>query len=86
MNEAKKLSIPMAVDCKLSNAMRPKTDQEKEEISRIPHASAVGSLMYMMISTRLDVSHSISVMRRFADPGKKHWEMLKRVLRYLKET
>jgi hypothetical protein len=44
-----------------------------ERMSKVPYASAIGSIMYAMISTRLDVSYAISAMSRHqADPGEDH--------------
>ena len=41
--------------------------------------------MYSMVSSRLDLAHAISVVRRFmANPGRIHWEALKWLLRYIK--
>nr|XP_048331591.1 secreted RxLR effector protein 161-like [Ziziphus jujuba var. spinosa] len=53
----------------------------------VPYTNAVGSVMYVMILTRPDLAHSISVLSRFmANPGRGHWEALKWLLRYLKHT
>lgn len=41
-------------------------------MSRVPYASAVGSLMYAMICTRPDISHAVSVNRYMENPGKEH--------------
>lgn len=42
-------------------------------MSRVPYASAVGSLMYAMICTRPDISHAVSVVSRYMEnPGKEH--------------
>ena len=40
------------------------TPQEREHTSRIPYASIVGSIMYAMIGTRLDVAYSLGVVSR----------------------
>ena len=56
-------------------------------MSKIPYASVVGSLMYAMVCTCLDIAHSLGVVSRFlANPGKQHWRAVKWVLRYLKGT
>lgn len=56
-------------------------------MSKIPYASVVGSIMYTMVCTRPDISHAISVASRYmGDPGLRHWEALKWILRYLKGT
>ena len=53
-------------------------------MSRVPYASAVGSLMYVMVCTRPDIAHAVSVVSRFMNkPGKEHWQAAKC---YLKGT
>lgn len=40
-------------------------------MSKVPYASAVGSLMYAMICTRPDIAFAVGALARFmADPGK----------------
>ena len=47
----------------------------------------VGSLMYAMIATRPDIAFAVGVVSRYmSNPGKKHWEAMKGILRYLKAT
>ncbi|KAH9318634.1 hypothetical protein KI387_020403, partial [Taxus chinensis] len=63
----------------------PSNDDEKEYMSRVPYANVVGSLMYVMVSTRLDISHAVGVVSRYmAKPGKEHWAAVKWVLQYLR--
>ncbi|GKB41487.1 hypothetical protein Tco_0886429 [Tanacetum coccineum] len=48
---------------------------------------AVGSLMYDMVCTRPDLAHAVGVVCRFlSNPGKKHWEAVKWIFRYLRGT
>ena len=45
-----------------------------EYMAQVPYQSVVGSLMYAMVRTRLDISHAISIVSRYMhDPGKEHW-------------
>ncbi|GJV96651.1 hypothetical protein Tco_1548228 [Tanacetum coccineum] len=56
-------------------------------VDRVPYASAVGSLMYAMVCTRPDLAHAVGVVSRFlSNPGKKHWETVKWIFRYLREA
>ena len=56
-------------------------------MSRVPYASAVGSLMYAMVYTRPDIAHAVGVLSRFmSNPGKEHWTIVKQVFRYLRGT
>ena len=56
-------------------------------MSRIPYASAVGSLMYAMLCTRPDICYSVGVASRFqSNPGLQHWTAVKSILKYLRRT
>jgi hypothetical protein len=47
-------------------------------MSHVPYASVVGSLMYAMVCTRLDIAHAVGVLSRYmSKPGKEHWETSK---------
>lgn len=51
---------------------------ELEEMSSVPYANLVGSLMYGMVCSRPDLAHAMSVVSRFmCDPGRTHWEAAK---------
>ncbi|XP_031279307.1 secreted RxLR effector protein 161-like [Pistacia vera] len=52
-----------------------------------PYANVIRSIMYAMISTRPDLSFSMSLLSRFmSNPGSEHWSALKWVLRYINGT
>jgi hypothetical protein len=75
---------------KLSSSQSPKTDDEWHDISNafksLNYLEGVGSLLYAC-QTRLDIAHASGVLAQFgANPGKPHYEALKRVLRCLKGT
>ncbi|GJZ97608.1 gag-pol polyprotein [Tanacetum coccineum] len=87
MQDCKPISTPFATNIKLSSKMSPSSEKERMEMSRVPYASAVESLMFAMICTRPDIAHAVGVVSRYiAKPGKKHWEVVKRILRYIKGT
>ena len=87
MEEAKKGFLPMSHGIKLSKTQCPSTTDEREHMSRVPYALAIGSIMYAMICTRPDVSYALSVTSRYqADPGEGHWTAVKNILKYLKRT
>ena len=67
--------------------MSPSSEEGRMEMSRVPYASAVGSLMFAMICTRPDIAQAVGVVSRYmANPGKEHWNTVKRILRYIKGT
>ncbi|KAK9053743.1 hypothetical protein SSX86_024817 [Deinandra increscens subsp. villosa] len=56
-------------------------------MSRVPYASAIGSIMYAMTCTRPDVSFALSMVSRYqGNPGKAHWVAVKNILKYLRRT
>ena len=87
MKDSKLVGTSLASHFKLSVDLCPCNDKEKEEMSKVPYASAIGSLMYAMVCTCPDIAHSVGVVSRFlANPGKQHWQVVKWILRYLKGT
>ena len=46
----------------LSRDMCPKTPEEKEKMSKVPYASVVGSLMYVMMCTHPDICYAIGLV------------------------
>ncbi|KAK8999949.1 hypothetical protein V6N11_082087 [Hibiscus sabdariffa] len=71
----------------LSKEMCPSTPQERERMSQVPYASAIGSIMYAMICTRPDLSYTLSMTSRYqANPGEGHWVAVKNILKYLRRT
>mgnify|MGYP002869993966 CR=1 FL=1 len=87
MDKAKVVSSPLATHFKLNSKQSPSTDEEKEDMEKVPYASAVGSLMYAMVSTRPDIAHAVGVVSRFlSNPGREHWNAVKWIMRYLRGT
>ncbi|KAE8703180.1 BTB/POZ domain-containing protein [Hibiscus syriacus] len=87
MQDCKPISTPLPINFKLSSSMTPSSEDERMEMSRVPYASAVRSLMFDMICTRPDIAQAVGVVSRYmANPGKEHWNTLKRILRYIKGT
>ena len=87
MENAKPVSCPLPPQVKLSKKMSPKGEEEKGKMSKVPYASAIGSLMYAMVCTRPDIAHAVGVTSWYlANPGKEHWEAVKWIMRYLRGT
>ena len=56
-------------------------------MSKIPYASAIGSIMYAMTCTRPDVAFALSMCSRFqSNSGDAHWCAAKSILKYLRRT
>ncbi|KAK8980508.1 hypothetical protein V6N11_081975 [Hibiscus sabdariffa] len=87
MEESKRGFLPMRHGISLSKEMCPSSPQERERMSQIPYASAIGSIMYAMICTRPDLSYALSMTSRYqANPGEGHWIAVKNILKYLRRT
>jgi hypothetical protein len=85
MQNAKPVSTPLAIHFKLTKEMCPKTQEEIEYMSKFPYSSAFGSLMYVMVCTRPDITHAMGVVSRYMNnPSKEHWEVVKWILKYLR--
>ena len=87
MTDSKKGFIPLQQGVVVSKKDSPSTKEERKYMSKIPYASAIGSIMYAMLCTRMDVAHALSMTSRFQqDPGEKHWTAVKGILKYLRRT
>ena len=87
MKNLKPISTPLTGHFKLSKRLYPSTEKEKGEMLVIPYSSAVGSLMYAMVCTHLDISHVVGVVSIFLEnSGKAHWEVVKWIFRYIRGT
>ncbi|KAK9146217.1 hypothetical protein Sjap_006120 [Stephania japonica] len=87
MQDCKPISTPLSINFKLSSSISPSSEEERMEMSRKPYASAVGRLMFAMICTRPDIAQAVGVISRYmANPGREHWNAVKRILRYIKGT
>ena len=87
MENSKKGSLPIHQGIKLSKAQGPVTSDQVDKMSRVPYASAIGSIMYAMTCTRPDVSYALSMVSRYQDnPGESHWIAVKNILKYLRNT
>lgn len=54
-------------------------------MSKITYASAVACIIYVIACTRLDISQLVSVVNRYmTNRGKRHWKVVKWMMRYLK--
>ena len=87
MKNAKVVSTPLGVHFRLSKEQSPKTEEERAYMAKVPYASEIGSLMYVMVCTRPDIAQAVGAVSRYMNnPGKLHWEAVKWILRYLRGT
>ncbi|KAH9670812.1 Integrase catalytic domain-containing protein [Citrus sinensis] len=86
-DKTKPVCTPLAPHFKLSSSSCPRSQEERDYMARVPYASVVGSLMYVMVCTRPDISQAVSMVSRYMhNPGKNQWLAVKWILRYLYGT
>src|SRR3954468_18186161 len=84
MDNSKRGLLPVIKGIKLSVTQCPATAKGKEEMSSKPYASAIGSIMYVMLCTQTDLALAISMTNRYqSNPGMIHWTAVKNILKYL---
>jgi hypothetical protein len=81
MVKCKPAVAPMPVGQKLSKDLRKSLPPTNH------YQALVGSLLYLSVNTRPDISHAVGILSRFMScPTDLHWDAAKHVLRYLKGT
>ncbi|KAK4395154.1 Retrovirus-related Pol polyprotein from transposon TNT 1-94 [Sesamum angolense] len=84
MKNAKATAVPLVAHFQLCKEQSPKNETETEQMKNIPYSNAIGSVMYLMVSTRPDIAYAVSCLSRYmSNAGLPHWEALKWLLRYL---
>jgi hypothetical protein len=89
MANCKSSDLPHQVNLPLTKEMCPSTKEEVCEMSNIKalYGELIGRLLWISRNTRPDIAHSVGVLCRFiANPGLRHWNAAKLVLRYLSGT
>lgn len=87
MDDCKPIGTPLDVNSKLLKLTEEEFEEVHMEMQGIPYNPAVGSLMFAMVATRVDLAFSMSVVSQFmSKPGPSHWKAVKRIMRYLKGT
>jgi hypothetical protein len=88
LEESNSVSTPMEVPlCKGSD--EPMTEEEVEFMASkaAEYGTVTGMLTHLANMTRPDLAYSVAQLQRFTScPRKKHWEAMKRIVRYLKGT
>ena len=80
-------STPAFPNMTYSKIQCPKTEEEKLLMRKTPYLQALGSLIYLSVSTRPDISQAVSVLAQYAsNPGQIHWEGIVRIFKYLLGT
>lgn len=85
MQDCKPIGTPLEANLKLMKLTDEEYAEVEHQMQGIPYKAAVGSLMYAMVGTRMDLAFAVSVVsQHMAKPGPMHWATIKRIMRYLK--
>ena len=81
-NDAK---LPYPVDGDALSKRDCATDAEKAVCSKYPYRKIVGQLMYGMVHTMVTIMYALNILSRYGNnPGPRHIEFLKHLVRYVK--
>ncbi|GKB40764.1 retrotransposon protein, putative, ty1-copia subclass [Tanacetum coccineum] len=87
MDNSKRGHILMQERHDLNKTEGASTPKEVKRMQNVPYASAVGSIMYDVRCSRLDVAFAQNITSRFQqNPGERHWTVVKNILKYLRNT
>lgn len=81
--------IPVGVPADPHQKLTHNMDEEGNPgpIIDVPYRQLIGSLMYLAVGTRADISFAVSALSQFLEnPSEIHWKAAKRVLRYIAGT
>jgi hypothetical protein len=80
-------AIPMIPTARFSTKDCPTTDSEYTNMEQYPFRQALGSVLFLMVVFRCDISFATISLSRFAsNPSLSMWQALKLIYRYLKGT
>ncbi|GKF58613.1 hypothetical protein Tco_0172150, partial [Tanacetum coccineum] len=87
MDTSKRGYIPMQEKLDLNKIQGPSIPKEVKRMKFFPYASAVGSIMYAVRCTRLNVAFAQNITSCFQqNSGELHWTVVKTILKYLRNT
>nr|GEY24071.1 hypothetical protein [Tanacetum cinerariifolium] len=87
IENSKRGSIPMQDKLRLSKSQGASTPAKLKHMQNVPYASAVGSIMYVVRYTRLDVAFAQNITSQFQqNPCDLHWTTVKNILKYIRNT
>lgn len=83
---AESVGAPTPIEANIKLVKNGVSDISSKPV-QVPYREAIGSLMFAMLGSRPDIAFSVSLLSRFCEePRLVHWNAVKRVIRYLKDT
>jgi len=86
MHYSKHVDTAVEKGLTLSLEQCPTIEDDKQKMSNVPYASAIGSLMYAMLCTRPDIYFAVGLVSCYRNLRTAHWQDVKRIIRYLRGT
>ena len=87
MTGAPDAKLPYPIDGPNLSKADCATDEQKQTCSKYPFRKVVGQLMYGMVHTMVTIMYALNVLSRYGiNPGPRHIEFLKHLLRYVKHS
>ena len=87
LQDAKIYSSPLDPNTKLSKDQCPNMTEDKKKMEMVTCRQAIGSLMWAAVATQPDIAFAVSLLSQFLENhGETHWNVTKRVFKYLKGT
>ena len=87
LTNAKPVPTPKEAGAHFTKEQGPSTPTQLMQMHHIPYAEAIGKVLWPVMIYWADASYPVSVLAQFIqNPGKAHWEALKRVIVYLRCT
>ncbi|XP_046396909.1 secreted RxLR effector protein 161-like [Ischnura elegans] len=81
MSESNPVGTPIEPNSKLKPLSKGESSPD------VPYQQLIGALLYLSLSTRPDIAHTVNRLSQFNTCfSLEHWNVLKRLLRYLKGT
>jgi hypothetical protein len=76
LQDTKNTDIPLQPNQKLTKELLTEDDGLRNLIDSGKYRQAIGSLIYLMVSTRPDIRYTVSVLSRFMqEPRELHWRV-----------
>ena len=77
-----RVQTPMSEET-LTKEMSPTTDQQKLVMTKIPYRQVVGSLLWLVTGSRVDIAFAFTCCAKYRsiNSGMAHWYALLRILR-----
>ena len=68
-----RVQTPMSEET-LTKEMSPTTDEQKKAMQGVPYRHLIGSLLWLVTGSRLDIAFAVSCCAKYSmNPGMAHW-------------